>query len=246
MIALTTRSRSQPTRVSSDRSSSPVPTNSCQRASTSPRSRVPSAEALSTAASASSYALSASSRSRTSASSCAAEASATSWVWRAMVRTAPSRVCLTTPARASASAASDPSHPLMSATSLGASRPSSSTAASWHDEERRVLEAAAGQHPGQVRRDRLDGVDGSAIEDDGHRGGPLGGLAQEVPRHLVGVAGRGGHEEPHVGGGEQLGGQGAVALLDRVDVGGVEDRQPRRHRVGRHELESRRGRWSRA
>ncbi len=54
LIALTTRSLSQPTRVSSERSSSPVPTNSCQRASTSPRSRVPSAEAFSMLASASS------------------------------------------------------------------------------------------------------------------------------------------------------------------------------------------------
>ena len=45
LIALTTRSRSQPTLVSRPRSSSPVPTNSCQRASTSPRSRVPSAVA---------------------------------------------------------------------------------------------------------------------------------------------------------------------------------------------------------
>ena len=41
--AATTRSRSQPTFCSSARKNSPVPTNSCQRASTSPRSRVPSA-----------------------------------------------------------------------------------------------------------------------------------------------------------------------------------------------------------
>ena len=52
LTALTTRSRSQPTRVSSDLSSSPVPTNSCQRASTSPRSSVPSAEASETEATA--------------------------------------------------------------------------------------------------------------------------------------------------------------------------------------------------
>ena len=46
--ALVIRSRSQLTLVSRLRSSSPVPTNSCQRASTSPRSRVPSADASST------------------------------------------------------------------------------------------------------------------------------------------------------------------------------------------------------
>ncbi len=66
----------------------------------------------------------------TAASAWAAAASETVWVCRATVRTAPSRVCLTTPARASASAASDSSQPRMSATSAGASSPSSSTSAS--------------------------------------------------------------------------------------------------------------------
>src|SRR3712207_7761451 len=56
----------------------------------------------------------------------------------------------------------------------------------------------------------------------------------EVPRHLVGVARGGGHEEPQVGGREELGGEQPVTLLDRVDVRRVEDRQPLRHR-GRSE-----------
>ncbi len=101
------------------------------------------------------------------------------------------------------------------------------------DEERRVLEAAAGEHPRQVGRDGLDRLVGRAVEDDRDRGRPLGGLLEEAPRHLVGVARGRGDEQPQVGGGQQLGGEQPVALLDRVDVGGVEDREARAARTAR-------------
>ena len=123
------------------------------------------------------------------------------------------------------------------------SSPSSSTGPLGDDEQRGVLEAAAGQHPGQVGGDGADGVRRGAVEHDRHGGTALGGLAQEVPRHLVGVPGGGGDEEPEVGGGQQLGGQGAVALLDRVDVGCVEDGEALRHRLGRRPAAGRRGPW---
>ena len=106
-------------------------------------------------------------------------------------------------------------------------------------EQRGVLEAAAGEHPGQVGGHGLQRLVGGAVEHDRDRGGPVGGLAQEAPRHLVGVPGGGGDEEPQVGGGQQLGGQGAVALLHGVDVGGVEDGEPGGIVVGRDQLQRR-------
>ena len=237
LTALTTRSRSQPTRFSSDLSSSPVPTNSCQRASTSPRSRVPSAEAVEIAAIASSYALSASSRSRPAAATCSATASATPWVRRVRVRMAPSRVCLTTAPRALGVLGER----LEPAADVGDGRrrqqPVVGDRGLVDGEQRGVLEPAAGEHPGQVGGHGLHGVGGGAVEHDRDRGRALGGLAQVVPRHLVGVPGGRGDEQPQVGGGEQLGGQRAVALLDRVDVGGVEDGQPGGHGVGGDQLE---------
>ena len=86
------------------------------------------------------------------------------------------------------------------------------------------------EHLLQVRGDLVAGAGRDPVEHDRDRGAALGGRAQEVPGHLVGVAGGRGDEEPEVGGGQQLGGERAVADLDRVDVRGVEDRQARRAR----------------
>ena len=105
------------------------------------------------------------------------------------------------------------------------------------DEQRGVLEAPAGQHPREVGRHRLGGLLGGAVEHDRDRRGPLRGLLEEAPRHLVGVARGGGDEQPEVGGGQQLGGELAVALLDGVDVGRVQDGQPGRQRIARHQLQ---------
>ena len=84
-----------------------------------------------------------------------------------------------------------------------------------------------------------------AVEHDRHGGAALGGLLEEAPRHLVGVARGRGDEQPQVGGREQLGGEAAVALLDRVDVGGVQQRQALRHRRRRRPAGAHRGRRSR-
>ena len=99
------------------------------------------------------------------------------------------------------------------------------------------LSPRAGEHPGQVGGHGVDRVGRGAVEDDRDGGRPVGGLAQELPRHLVGVAGGRGDEDPEVGGREQLGGQRAVGLLDRVDVGRVEDGQPLGHGRGRDQLQ---------
>ena len=110
------------------RSSSPVPTNSCQRASTSPRSRRAVGGGV--------VDLRRSPRRRrgrrprgaaSPSSAWSPAASAMSWVRRDRERTAPSRVCFTTAARAVESAARLPSHERISCTCSGGSSPSSST-----------------------------------------------------------------------------------------------------------------------
>ena len=80
-------------------------------------------------------------------------------------------------------------------------------------------------------------VGGGPVEHDRDGGAAVGGLLEEVPRHLVGVARGRGHEQPEVGRREQLGGERAVALLDRVDVGGVEQGEPLRDRGRGDQLE---------
>ena len=231
LTALTTRSRSRPTLVSSDAqqlagADELLPAGQHLAAQQGAVGR----GLVDRRRSRRSYAASASARSRARRRPARRRASATSWVRRARVRIAPSSVCLTTAARASASAASD------GRASRGCRRPPRPAAARRRRPVPSVtvnsgesLRPRAGEHPGQVGGDRVDGLRRGAVEHDRHRG-RLRSAAwrEEVPRHLVGVAGGRGDEEPQVGGGEQLGGQRPVALLDRVDVGGVEDRQARR------------------
>ena len=66
---------------------------------------------------------------------------------------------------------------------------------------------------------------GHPVEHDRERRPAVRRRAQHRPRHGVGVAGRRRHEQPEVGGGEQLAGQLAVGLDDGVEVGRVEQRQ---------------------
>ena len=60
------------------------------------------------------------------------------------------------------------------------------------------------EHLAQVVADLLDGPGRDPVQHERQRGAALAGGAQEVPGHRVGVAGRGGHEEPGVGRGQQL------------------------------------------
>ena len=50
--------------------------------------------------------------------------------------------------------------------------------------------------------------------------------SEDVPRHAVGVAGRGRHEDPEVRGLGEAVGQLAVRVLDGVDVRGIDERDP--------------------
>ena len=226
VIAAPSRSRSRPTRACSVRSSSPVPTNSCQRASTSPRSSEPSRIPV----------VDVGDRAR---------------VGRVGVRPQPLRGVDLRPrparrARRSAAggcrarrrgcggrprrgarrrAARSENQPRSGATTGSGSRPSCQRRLG-DDEQRRAAQAVRGEHLLQVRGDVVLGARRHPVEHDGERGAAFLRGLQELPRHRVGVAGRGGDEQPEVGGGEQLGREPAVGGDHGVDVGGVEEGQP--------------------
>src|SRR5690606_1973606 len=104
-----------------------------------------------------------------------------------------------------------------------------------HGEQAGAGEPVLGEQAFQVAGDGLGGLGRHAVEDEGEGGAAFAGGAQEAPRHLVGVAGGGGDEEPEVGGGEELGGQFAVGGHDGVDVGRVQQRQAGAERAGGHD-----------
>ncbi len=83
------------------------------------------------------------------------------------------------------------------------------------------------QHRREVAADVCHRLGRHAVEDDRDGRAALGGLAQQVPRDGIGVAGCRGDEEPQVGGREELGGERAVGADHRVDVRGVEQRHAR-------------------
>ena len=237
LTALTNRSRTRPTFDSRERSSSPVPTNSCQRASTSPRSRVPSALASWISATASAYAFSASARSAPVAATCSSRPSATRWARCATLRIAPSSVCFTTAERASALAASDRSQPRMSETAVAGSSPSASTVPS------------VTMNSGESLRPRLASIRArwAATVSTASGGVRSRTIATAVLRSAACL------RKPHgtwsayraaevtnsqrSAAASSWAASVAVALLDRVDVGGVEDRQTGRHRLRGDQLE---------
>ena len=106
-----------------------------------------------------------------------------------------------------------------------------------HDEQLRLAEPALVEHLAQVRR-HLARVGRHAVEHDGDDGAALARLLEQLPRDGVRVARGGRDEEPGVGGGEQLVGERAVLVGDRVDVGRVEQGDALGERGGRHELET--------
>ena len=94
------------------------------------------------------------------------------------------------------------------------------------DEQRRAAQAVRDEHLLQVRGDVVLGAGRHPVEQHGQGGAALLRGLQDVPGHRVGVAGRGGDEEPQVGGGEQLRREPAVGGDDGVDVRGVEEGEP--------------------
>ncbi len=109
------------------------------------------------------------------------------------------------------------------------------------DEDRGLPQTCLTQATSQVRLD-LVGLRRHPVEHDRHRDVPGSGLTQVVPGHGVGVAGRGGDEDPQVGAGQQGGGQRPVVVGHGVDVRGVQQREawdqpvrlPQLQLAGRH------------
>lgn len=91
-----------------------------------------------------------------------------------------------------------------------------------------------GHQPAQVDGDLLDPrVD--PVQDERHLGAAPRSGREQVPRDGVGVAGRGGDEQPQVRRAEELRGEVAVRLLHGVDVRGVQQGEALRQAAARHE-----------
>ena len=80
----------------------------------------------------------------------------------------------------------------------------------------------------RARPARSAGVVRHPVDDDDQRQAAVAGPEQDVPRHAVGVAGRGRDEDAEVGGLREAVGQLPVRVLDRVDVGRVDERDAAR------------------
>ena len=63
---------------------------------------------------------------------------------------------------------------------------------------------------------------------------------QEIPHQLVGIARRGSDEDPEIRCGQQLRSEGAVAVVDGVEIGGIEKREPFRDAARGHDAQRRR------
>ena len=86
------------------------------------------------------------------------------------------------------------------------------------------VEARLRKQPPHVGQDLplIVGVGWHPVHDDQQWQTALLDAGQDGPRHLVGVAGRGRHEDAQVGCLDEPVGQGAIGVLERVDVRGVD------------------------
>ena len=121
-------------------------------------------------------------------------------------RRAPRRVCPTT-IDAGAGVAGQRLEPRAAArsTASGGSRPSASSVVSGTVKIGAVGSPCSRSIAARWGRISATASGGTRSSTMATRGAPVGGGAQQVPRHGIGVARRGGDEEPQVGGGEQLG-----------------------------------------
>ena len=227
------RSRTRETVDSTWRKNSPVPTNSCQRASTSPRSSVPSSMPSSTLA----WPRRRRPRRRRRAPGRPRSA-------RRQPRRGPAPGRPGSRGRRGGSAARRRPAPGRRRRAPRASRAVGRVCSAGRQpvlelglddrEDRGLVEPLLAQHRGEVGADLVDRRRGYPVEDDGDGRAALGRVAQQLPRDGVGVARSRRDEDPQVRGGEQLGREAAVGLDDAVDVGGVEQgqagRRPRRSR----------------
>ena len=144
-----------------------------------------------------------------------------------MDRTAPLTVVRITADRAAASPASSASQSRIGAHEHIGQQTGAVQRGLRQDEQRRVAEMLLLQHLAQVRGDLVVGARRHPVEHDRDHGAPVAGRAQHAPRHRVGISRRGRHEQPQIGGGQQLVGQVPVRVHDRVDVRRVQQREAR-------------------
>ena len=110
-----------------------------------------------------------------------------------------------------------------------ASRPSASS----------PVEACLRKQPPHVGQDLplVVGVGWHPVHDDEQWQAALLDAGQDGPRHLIGVAGRGRHEDAQVGCLDEPVGQGAIGVLERIDVRCVDEDEARLDRVVGHQTD---------
>ena len=214
---------------------SPVPTTSCHRATTSPRRREPLRSASSTSWRAEAYARSAAARRSAAAASCSDAARSTAPARAGRLRRAPLSVLRIKSPRASASAASASSQRRTGASSAGGQPPCLEPCLA--DDEQDGVDPLLADHLPEMRRHLALGIVRYPVEHDRERRASLACRREELPRHGVGVARRRGHEEPGIGGCEELCRERAVLGEHGVDVRRVEERETRLELRRRHDQE---------
>ena len=173
VTAAVSRSRSRPTCACRLRIHSPVPTNSCHRASTSPRSRVPLRTPSSTPSRARSYAASAASRSASAAASCASTA-ATSASTRLVEAVERAGQRLPDDGGALLLVGGQAVQPVAQRRDLVLGQPAVDERALLDDEQPRARRAGPRcEHAGEVVGDLGDGLRRHPVEHDGQRGAAL-------------------------------------------------------------------------
>ena len=96
-----------------------------------------------------------------------------------------------------------------------------------HGEHGRRGHLSLDEHRLEVVLHLVFGTRRDAVDHDRQRRSPVLRESEVLPRNRVGVTRCGRDEDPQVGRSEKLGREVVVRDFDRVDVGGVEQRQPR-------------------
>jgi hypothetical protein len=105
----------------------------------------------------------------------------------------------------------------------------------WNGEERRATKTPVAKPGREVHAQVSERLRGHPVEDDGHRNAPVGCLLEHFPRHGIGVARCGRHEDPQVSGGQELHREVTVGLDQAVDVRRIDQGHARGQAFVRHE-----------
>ena len=213
-----------------------MPTKSCQRASTSPRSRAPSLVAFEDP----DQRRPGRRRGRRRPgprppAPVRWRPPPRSWTRWPSAFTVPLSVRRAMSALPAASAARFPSQALRASTAAAGSMPSLSRETSGTTNSAGVPEALTRQHGPQVLADFGFRRRRDPVEHDRNHDVPGRRVQQQLPGDGVGVAVGGGDKDPQVGGRQQLAGQLAVVIRDGIDVRGIKQCHALRHRRVGHQ-----------